>query len=231
MVPEARVYIVPSIAIGPDISAAEIDRVRQLFDDWTRAGFQRVEVSGLDPAQMRPAEMRRFENLLLDYHVPVQMAGRFDSGDDIESAIGVGAGLVVLGDRAIEELDWLGTVTSQFPGQLIVTTPARERRTRHRGAVHTRPLHLRDFAVEVESFPLAGFIIDFPPDAELDAPDLGLVEDVVDDLAFPVLVSGGVMSIPTLRDLEFRGVAGTIIPAAHLSAMYDEQTLARSFVD
>jgi phosphoribosylformimino-5-aminoimidazole carboxamide ribotide isomerase len=225
------VFIVPSVVIGSDVSATEIDRVRQLFGDWTRVGFQRLEIAGLDIGEMRPAETRRFENLLHDFHVSVQMSGRFDSGDDVETALAVGAEFVVLGDRALEELDWLATVTSQFPNQLIVTTPARERRTRNRGAVHTRPLHLRDFAAEVESFPLAGFVIDFPADAELAAPDLGLVEDVVDDLGFPVFVSGGAMTIPSLRDLEFRGVAGAIISATHLSAMYDEQTLARSFSD
>ena len=60
---------------------------------------------------------------------------------------------------------------------------------------------------------------------------LALLEDVVDEVGFPVLVSGGSPALATLRDLEFRGVSATVINAAHLAVAFDGQTLARSFTD
>ena len=48
---------------------------------------------------------------------------------------------------------------------------------------------------------------------------------------FPVQVSVAAPDLATLRDLEFRGVSAAIIDAAHLSAEFDGQTLARDFID
>ena len=88
---------------------------------------------------------------------------------------------------------------------------------------------MRDLAEELSGFPLAGLIVTFG--AAIEHADLALVEDLIDRLAFPVLVGGGVQSLATLRDLEFRGVSATIIDGSRLADTFDEEALARTFVD
>src|SRR6185436_17602207 len=115
--------------------------------------------------------------------------------------------------------------------QLLLSSPARERRSRTRGAVRTLPLDLRDMAGEVAGLPLAGLVVEFAADAEIGHAELALIEDVTEDVSFPVQISGGSPDLTALRDLEFRGVAAVVLDAAHLSAAFDGQTLARSFSD
>jgi phosphoribosylformimino-5-aminoimidazole carboxamide ribotide isomerase len=220
--------IIPSLQLEPDFNRVYAGSVAETLLDWERSGFQRAQVV-LSGSDRLASDSRMVEEILRDHHCPVQVSGPIESGDDIEVVLAAGAAFVVLGTRALDEPDWLSSVAAQFPDQLVISAPARERRMRSRGAVRTLPLDLRDIAGEMSGFRLGGLIVDFPPDAEMNHADLALVEDVVDDLDFPVLVSGGTPTLASLRDLDFRGAAGVIIPAPHLSAAFDEQALARSF--
>jgi phosphoribosylformimino-5-aminoimidazole carboxamide ribotide isomerase len=204
---------------------------RDVIREWEWLGFQRVQL--VEPASRndRPLNRRQAEELLRDVHIDVQVAGDIRSADDIEQLSNAGATSVVLGSRALDEPEWLASSVTSFPDLLVVETAARERRIRSRGLVRTLPVDVRDLADELSDLPLGGLLITFATDAPIEHADLALVEDLTERLPFPVLVGGGVQTLATLRDLEFRGVSATIIDAARLADTFDEQTLARSFVD
>jgi len=222
-------FVIPSMSLEADASRADAAAVADVVRDWERAGFSRVQFT-LGAADRPLPDQRILEELLRDVQCPTQVAGRFEATEDIDVALAAGAEFVVLGGRALDEFDWLAAVAGRFPGQLVVSSPARERRARTRGAVRTLPLDLLDIAGEIAGLPLAGLIVEFA-DALVEHPDLALLEDVVEELEFPVQVSGGTPDLATLRDLEFRGIGAVVIDAAHLSAAFDGQTLARSFTD
>jgi phosphoribosylformimino-5-aminoimidazole carboxamide ribonucleotide (ProFAR) isomerase len=222
--------VVPSLDLPPGFSRSLVAPVVETIQEWERNGFSRVQLvlAGTDGD---PGDLRLLEDVLRDVHIQTQVIGRLESSEDVDIVLAAGPTAVVLGPRAMDDFDWLHSVEGRFPDQLMVATPARERRLRARGAVRTLPLDLRDTAAELASLRLAGLIVEFALDAEIGHPELALLEDVAEDVPFAVQVSGGMPALGTLRDLEFRGVAGTIIAAAHLSAEFDEQTLGRSFSD
>jgi phosphoribosylformimino-5-aminoimidazole carboxamide ribotide isomerase len=222
--------IVPSFELPQSMDRTDAMALAEVIGAWDREGFHRVELSRRGGG--RPHFDRWVvEEGLRDLQTVVQVAGGDDDTDGIATTLEAGASFAVLGPRAIDDPDWLNSVSSQFPDQLLVWTPARERRTRSRGAVRTLPLDLRDVASGLSSLALAGMIIEFPPDATFGHAELALLEDVVEDVPFPVMASGGLVDIAALRDLEFRGVAATIIAAGRLSADFDAPSLARSFAD
>jgi phosphoribosylformimino-5-aminoimidazole carboxamide ribotide isomerase len=222
-------FVIPSIRVEPDPSRSYAAAIASAVEGWERAGFPRVQLT-LKPFDRALPGERVLEELLRDVHSPTQMAGRFEATEEIDTALMAGAEFVVLGSRALDEFDWLASVADRFPGQLLLSSPARERRARTRGAMRTLPLDLRDIATEISDLPLAGLIVEFADDA-LGYPELALLEDVVEEVEFPVQVSGGSPDLGGLRDLEFRDVSAVIIDAAHLSAHFDGQALARSFTD
>lgn len=224
--------IVPAVALPhPDHLAVDPPRpARDLVRDWEWLGFQRIQLVEPTSRDDRPLNRRVALDLLHEVHVDVQVAGDIRSSDDIEELASAGAYSVVLGPRAIDEPDWLTDTVAAFPDMLIVETSARERRLRSRGAVRTRPIDVLDLAAELSDLPLAGLMVTFGLETPIEHADLALVEDLTERLPFPLFVSGGAQTVGTLRDLEFRGVAATIIDAARIAATFDEQTLARSFV-
>jgi phosphoribosylformimino-5-aminoimidazole carboxamide ribotide isomerase len=223
-------FIIPSMPVEPDGSRAYAAAMAEAVQDWDRAGFPRVQLTLGSVDRPLPDE-RVLEEILRDVHSPIQVGGRFETTEEIDSALAAGAELVILGTRALDELDWLSSVAGRFPGQLLLSSPARERRARSRGAMRTLPLDLRDLASEVAGLPLAGLVVEFAGDAPIGHAELALLEDVAEDVHFPVQVSGGTPDLGTLRDLEFRGIGGVVIDVAHLSAEFDGQALARSFTD
>jgi phosphoribosylformimino-5-aminoimidazole carboxamide ribotide isomerase len=223
-------FIIPSMNLEPESSRPYAIAVAEAVHDWDRAGFPRVQLA-LGPVDRPIPDERVLEDMLREVHSPIQFSGRFESSEEIDSALAAGAEFIVLGSRALDEFDWLATAAARFPGQVLLSSPARERRSRSRGAIRTLPLDLRDIAAEIAGLPLAGLIVEFGSDSVLGHSELALLEDVADDVQFPVQVAVGSPDLTTLRDLEFRGVAAAIIDAAHLSAAFDGQTLARDFAD
>jgi phosphoribosylformimino-5-aminoimidazole carboxamide ribonucleotide (ProFAR) isomerase len=222
--------VIPSLDLDPDISRAYASSVAHTIHVWERFGFGRVQLVMGPPNRALPDE-RFLEEALRDTHCITQIAGRFEATEEIDSALAGGADFIVLGTRALDEMDWLASVAGRFPGQLMLSTPARERRARSRGAVRTLPLDLRDLAGEIRDFPLAGLIVDLGAEGEIGPPDLALLEDVAEDVAFPVQVTGGLPDLGTLRDFDFRGIAGAIVSAARLASDFDGHTIARGFSD
>jgi phosphoribosylformimino-5-aminoimidazole carboxamide ribonucleotide (ProFAR) isomerase len=224
--------IVPSVRLThPDLTPARSADPKALIHDWEWLGFQRAHLIEPAASERRPLMRHQAEDLLPDLHIEVEVAGNIQSADDIEALIGAGASRVVLGSRAIDEPEWLASVASAFPNSLVVETAARERRVRSRGWLRTLPIDVRDLVDDLSSLPLAALQIRFDPDVTPDHGDLSLIEDLAERSRIPVEVSGGAQSLTSLRDLEFRGAAATIIDAEHLASALDEQTLARSFVD
>ena len=222
--------VIPALDLQADSSRSYVASVATRIVDWEQAGFGRVHLKVNSNDRLGP-DTRLIEDILREVHCPIQVAGRFETSDDIDGAISAGATIVVLGSRALDELDWLSSAAARFPGHLMVASPARERRARTRGALRTLPLDLRDIAAELAGVPLGGMVVEFPADASIEHAELALLEDVAEEVDFPVQFSGGAPSLATLRDLEFRGVGAAVISAAHLSAEFDEQTIARSFAD
>lgn len=223
-------FVIPSMQLHPDASRAYAATVGGAVLEWERAGFSRVQLS-VGSADGQLPDERVLEELLRDLQCPIQVAGHFQATEEIDAALAAGAEFVVLGTRALDEPDWLSSVAGRFPGQLLLSSPARERRSRTRGALRTLPLDLRDVAAEVADLPLAGIVVAFATDVVMGHAELALLEDIADDVDFPVQVSVTAPDLATLRDLEFRGVTAAIIDAVHLSAEFDGQTLARDFLD
>jgi phosphoribosylformimino-5-aminoimidazole carboxamide ribotide isomerase len=222
--------IIPALRLQLHSSRADLASVAETIAGWERAGFGRVHLT-IPSGERTSPDARLLEDSIRETQCPVQVAGRFETSDDIDAALSAGATYVVLGSRAWDDFDWLASAALRFPDQLMVVSPARERRSRTRGAVRTLPLDLRDMAAELAGLPIAGLVVEFAADDLIGHAELALLEDIADEAEFPVQCAAGAPDLGTLRDLEFRGVSGAILSAEHLSAAFDEQTIARSFVD
>lgn len=214
----------------PSLRFADIVASRDRLDELNWVGFQHIQIV-LRPGDHSYDRRRALELLLRDVSCVVQINGGYDSSDDIETALSTGARFALLGSRAVDEPEWLAGAAALFPDQLLVQIPARERRVRSRGAFRSAPTDLRELGHVLSDLPLGGLVVDFPTDTLIEPVDQGILEDLAESVPFPVHVAGSEMMLATLRDLEFRGVAGTIIDAERLSSTLDEQSIARSFAD
>lgn len=215
--------------------AYEQERVRledpaSVARSWAWHGFRRLHLVDLDAATRRGSNEEIVRDILGDRSLDVQVGGGVRSGETIERLLADGAHQVVVGTRALEEMEWLAEMTSLFPNELIVAADVRDRRIVTRGWSRTLPRDILDAVAELNALPLAGILVTaVHKEGRLGGTDLPLMEDVAELSGAPVIASGGITTMDDLRALADRGIAATVIGMALYTGALDPRFVAEEF--
>ena len=197
---------------------------------WALTGFSRLHIVDLDAATGRGSNRDTVLQVLWDGVAAVQVGGGVRTEDAVRTLLDAGAACVVLGTRALEDLDWLGRMAIANPGRCMLAADVRERKVTTRGWAKTLARDVLSVVDEVASLPLAGlFVTAVHREGLMQGTDLPLMEDVVDASPFPVFASGGIGSLADLRALEDRGVAAAVVGMALYTGAIDPRVLAEEF--
>jgi phosphoribosylformimino-5-aminoimidazole carboxamide ribonucleotide (ProFAR) isomerase len=194
-------------------------------------GFRRLQIIDRDSEFAPGSNAGVLEDVVRDGAIEIQVGGGVQLLEQIERLADAGASRVVLGERALDEPEWLAEVANIFPGLLVVSTDVRERRVVTRGWVHGMPLDILDLAEDLAGVPLGGLLV---ASVHVDgqqhtAADLALLEDVAEACEFPVFAAGGVATMDDLRALEHRGIAGAVLGTVLYSGALDPRSVAQEF--
>ena len=197
---------------------------------WERYGFRRLHIVDLDAATGRGSNRAIVRSILDEAEVPVQVGGGVRSSEVVEELLEAGATNVIVGTRALEEMEWLAGLSGRHPGEIIVACDVRERRVTTRGWVRTLPVDILDAVADLNGLPLAGLLVTaVHREGQMQGTDLPLMEDVAESSNFPVYASGGVTTMQDLRALEHRGIAGAVIGMALYTGVLDPVVVAGEF--
>ena len=198
--------------------------------EWQQHGFGRLHVVDLDAATGRGSNSTLVNAIVQAETARVQVGGGLRTTDQVREALALGARYVVLGTRALEDLDWLAEVADENPGEVILAADVKERRIVTRGWQRTMPRNVLDVVEEVASLPLGGLLVTaVHKEGRMLGADLALMEDVVECAGCPVLAAGGVGGMGDLWALEDRGVSGVVIGMALYTRAVDPRVVAEEF--
>ena len=199
---------------------------------WTSFGFRRLHIVDLDAATGRGSNEDIVSDILRERTMEIQVGGGVRSGETIERLLADGAHRVVVGTRALEEMEWLAEMASLFPNELIVAADVRDRRVVTRGWSRTLPRDILDAVAELNELPLAGLLVTaVHKEGQMRGTDLPLMEDVAELSVAPVIGSGGVTTVDDLRALADRGVAAAVIGMALYTGALDPRVVADEFAE
>jgi phosphoribosylformimino-5-aminoimidazole carboxamide ribotide isomerase len=196
------------------------------------AGFRHLHIVDLDAATDRGNNTECVREVLRSTTMQAQVGGGVRTQDHIEALLQHGAQRVVLGTRAIEAQGWLGDMTREFPGRLIVAADVRERHIVTHGWSSVSDRYILDFIDELNELPLAGVMVtSVQREGLMQGADLRLMEDVVDESEHPVCASGGIGTVGDLRALQDRGVASVVVGMALYTGALDAALVAEEFAE
>jgi phosphoribosylformimino-5-aminoimidazole carboxamide ribotide isomerase len=212
---------------------------RLRFDDplavarsWARSGFRRLHVVDLDAATGRGTNSEIVRDLIAEGEAEVQVGGGVRDRETIERLFADGAGLVVVGTRAVEDPDWLEEMADSFPTRLIVAADVRDRRVVTHGWQRTLARNVVDLVEELNDLPLAGLLVTaVHREGQMAGTDLPLMEDVAEASVHAVTASGGISSMHDLRALADRGVSGAIVGMALYTGALEPRAVAEEFAE
>jgi len=225
-------HVVQLVGGEYDREQVRLDDPRRVAFQWAAAGFTRVHVVDLDAATGRGSNRETVTQLLFDAATAIQVGGGVRTDEDVASLLAGGAEAVVLGTRALEDLDWLAEMSHLHPGRCILAADVRERKVTTRGWAKTLTRDVLQVIEEVSALPLAGLLVTaVHKEGKMLGTDLPLMEDVVDASPFPVIASGGIGSLADVRALDDRGVAAAVIGMALYTGAIDPRVLAEEFAE
>jgi len=197
---------------------------------WLAHGFRRIHLVDLDAATGRGDNEELVRLILADKELETQVGGGIRSREAIDHHLRAGARSIVVGTRALEEMDWLAEMTSVFPNQLIVAADVRDRRIVTRGWANTLSLDILDAVTTLNDLPLAGILVTaVHREGLLGGADVRLMEEVSKISLSPVIASGGITSIGDLRALDDCGVAAAVIGMALYTGVLNPREVALEF--
>ena len=141
-----------------------------------------------------------------------------------------GASRVVVGTRAVEELQWLEEVVQTWPGRIILAADVRERSVLTRGWTQEEALDIRALLDAVSALPLAGILVTaVHREGRMMGTDLVLMAEIAGAANVPVTASGGVTTMEELRCLARHGIAAVILGMSLYTGALDAAGVAEEF--
>ena len=87
---------------------------------WRQYGFRHLHLVDLDAVAGRGNNAPEVQAVLAATDAEVQLGGGIRTRELIQRSLDDGAQRVIIGTRALEDLDWLAEMSSLFPGSVVV---------------------------------------------------------------------------------------------------------------
>lgn len=197
---------------------------------WQALGFTHLHIVDLDAATDRGSNRDVVRRLLQRNNTNAQVGGGVSTIESIRSLIRDGAQRVVVGTRAIEDLNWLRQTSQTFRNKIIVAADTRDRTVVTRGWRFDSSHNVLDLVPLLNPLPLAGIMVTaVHREGRLAGPDLPLVRDITARTPHKLYVAGGIASLADLRLLEQTGAHAAIVGMALYTGALDPRAAASEF--
>jgi len=190
---------------------------------WKKDGADHLHVVDLDGAfDGSSANLEAVRSILKVKGLKVQLGGGMRDEKAIEKALDLGVSRIIIGTRACNEPEWVGSMVEKFgPEKIVVGIDAKNGLVATKGWVETSQINAIDLAQKLQGLGVRWIIhTDVATDGAMKGPNLGAQKIMAQ--AVPncqVIASGGVTvenDVTNLRELskEFTNLEGVIIGKA-----------------
>lgn len=198
--------------------------------NWWALGFRTLHVVDLDAALGHGDNTALVVDLIRATGAVVQVGGGLRDAETVDRVLEAGAHRAIVGTRAVDDPDWLETLTRDRPGRIVVAADIREGRVLRRGWTEASPLEVLDFVEGLAGLPLAGILCtDVAREGRVQGIDLKGAETVIRASSHPVWISGGISTRQDLDNLHRAGAAGVVLGMALYTGALDAEATAREY--
>lgn len=184
--------------------------------EFQRQGAKWLHVVDLDGALHGKMHNRDvIEAIVKTTDLKVEVGGGIRQDDVVADLLNAGVTQVVIGTRAMEDLEWFKQLVLRHPGQIVLGLDARDGRIATRGWTETGEMTVAEMAKIVNDWPLAAIVYtDIACDGMLTGPNIESTRTLAESCSVPVIASGGVGKLQDIIDLAPLPIKGTIVGRA-----------------
>lgn len=139
--------------------------------------------------------------------MPVELGGGIRTDEDIRVTLDCGVSRVIIGTRAIDDIDALGKLVSEFGDKIVVGIDARDGFVQVNGWVETSNIRALDLATIVADAGVSTIIYtDTATDGMLKGHNVEATKEMCEHVNCEVVASGGVSSVTDVNALSALGL-------------------------
>lgn len=183
---------------------------------WEEKGAKYLHIVDLDGAQQGVgANFSILKSIINSISIPVEIGGGIRSLVAVKSYLDIGVDRVILGTKAIEDLDFIQGLCSDYGDKIAVSVDAKGDYVAIKGWVETSTIKTLPFCQDLVGAGVRTIIYtDISRDGMLTGPNLQMLKRLKDALDVHIIASGGVASIKNLQDLMKLDLYGAIVGKA-----------------
>lgn len=186
---------------------------------WQRQGAKLIHVVDLDGAITgKPKNLKIIEKIAKSVSVPIQCGGGIRDEKIIKRLLKSGIRRVVLGTRAIEDLDFLRKIIKIFKAKIAVSIDEQKGIIAISGWRKKSSIGKKTLLKKLKEAGLKTLIYtDISRDGTLTGPNINGIKETLTLAKIPLIASGGISNledIKRIKKIEKRGVIGIIIGKA-----------------
>jgi phosphoribosylformimino-5-aminoimidazole carboxamide ribotide isomerase len=183
---------------------------------WVEAGARRLHIVDLDGAATgRPVNSSLIHDIAERFpDIPIQVGGGIRDEDSIQEYLNAGVRYVILGTKAVTAPHFVSDMCLEFPGHIIVGLDVRDGKVAIEGWSKLSRHDALDLAQHYEKDGVAAIVYtDISRDGMMGGLNIESTVAFAQELAIPVIASGGVTNLDDIRALcavETDGVTAVI---------------------
>lgn len=186
---------------------------------WEEKGAKFLHIVDLDGARDgRPKNVGIIVNIIKNIKIPCEVGGGLRETSDIEYFLKNGAARVVIGTKAIEDIDYLEKLIFKFNERIIVSVDFSGNKVVKKGWQEKIDLEPMDAISQMHKKGVKTIVVtDIAVDGTLKGPNIENLKEILERVNIRVIASGGVSSledIKKLKEIKNKNLEGVIIGKA-----------------
>jgi phosphoribosylformimino-5-aminoimidazole carboxamide ribotide isomerase len=199
---------------------------------FAKVGAKRLHIVDLDGAKEgRPVHNDLILSLVKEISIPIQVGGGIRTEEDVTSYLEGGVSQVILGTKAVEDLNFLKRLCDRFPQRVIVSVDVKGEFVAISGWLEVSSVRYLDFIKKLNDLPLFAIILTLiERDGTQAGIDLERLTKALEVSRHPLILAGGVATIEDLKllkPLSQKGLFGAISGRAIYEGTLDLEAALR----
>lgn len=196
-----------------------IDQETAYYDDpvfvakmWQEKGAEYLHVVDLDGAfNGSEINLSIVKSIVESVSIPVEIGGGIRTIDTIVRYLELGVDRVILGTKAVENIDFVKEVCALYPNKIAVSVDAKGDFVAIKGWVETSDAEVLPFCEKLKAAGVSTIVYtDISRDGMLSGPNLEMLKKLNETLQINIIASGGVANIKNIEDLRLLNLYGAI---------------------
>jgi len=183
---------------------------------WEEQGAQMLHIVDLDGAKNgNLANSEIIKKIVQEVKIPLQVGGGIRNKEAVKTLLSNGISRVILGTVALENEDELKNILNEFASQVAIALDTKDGKLMKQGWLENSDKSIITTALKLEKLGVKRFIYtDVVRDGTLTEPNYKEISNLAKNIVVPVIASGGISTIASIKQLKSMGVEGVIIGKA-----------------